>query len=279
MTQNRTAKRTRLQNFVILSLLIAFVILMGLTPLGLIPLGFIYVTILCVPVIIGTLYLGWKQGLILGLSFGLVSFYTALTKPSGLGAPLMAASPVLTFVMCVLPRMCIPLSAWFAYRFLQKKEKEKASFDAAIIFGGLIAAILGLAAVAILYFSGPLKIQMGAETADFSFTQNNLLLLMGCIVFFSALVGGVTAAFVTGKGFQRIVAQHAPAAVAAVLGSLTNTVLYLGMMLLFYAICGLNTASVLALICGTALIAGLSEAVVAAILVPPILLAVSKLRR
>ena len=68
-------------------------------------------------------------------------------------------------------------------------------------------------------------------------------------------------------------------AVAAALGSLTNTVLYLGLMLLFYIFCGIDTTSVLALIGGTALIAGSCEALAAAILVPPVLAAVSRIGR
>ena len=73
--------------------------------------------------------------------------------------------------------------------------------------------------------------------------------------------------------------EHVAAAVAAVVGSLTNTVLYLGLMLLFYVLCGIDAAPVLGLIGGTAAIAGSCEAAVAAILVPPILAALNRLRR
>lgn len=48
------------------ALLAALIILLGVTPIGLIPLGFINVTILCLPVIIGTLLLGLRTGLVLG---------------------------------------------------------------------------------------------------------------------------------------------------------------------------------------------------------------------
>ena len=60
---------------------------------------------------------------------------------------------------------------------------------------------------------------------------------------------------------------------AAVLGSLTNTVFYLGLMLLFYVIMGIDHANLLSLIGGTGLIAGTSEAVVAAIIATPVLAA------
>lgn len=66
---------------------------------------------------------------------------------------------------------------------------------------------------------------------------------------------------------------------AAVLGSLTNTVLYLGLMLLFYIICGIDTANLLAIIGGTGLIAGACEAAEAGILAKPVLSAVWKLEK
>ena len=61
--------------FTLTALFAALVFLLGLTPLGLIPLGFIYVTILAMPVIIGTLVLGLRTGLLLGLAFGGVSTF------------------------------------------------------------------------------------------------------------------------------------------------------------------------------------------------------------
>lgn len=68
----------------------------------------------------------------------------------------------------------------------------------------------------------------------------------------------------------------APAAIA---GSLTNTVLYLGLMLLFYALTGLDNAKLLAVIGGTGLVAGGLEAAAAAIIATPVMLALEKLRK
>jgi len=68
----------------------------------------------------------------------------------------------------------------------------------------------------------------------------------------------------------------APAAVA---GSLTNTVLYLGLMLLFYALTGLDSAPVLAVIGGTGLIAGSLEAVAAGLISVPVVLALEKTKK
>ena len=72
-----------------------------------------------------------------------------------------------------------------------------------------------------------------------------------------------------GKGKLAITAS-------AVAGSLTNTVFYLGLMLLFYIIMGINSERVLTLIGGTGLIAGSLEAVANALITTPVVLALRK---
>lgn len=67
--------------------------------------------------------------------------------------------------------------------------------------------------------------------------------------------------------------------VAAVAGSLTNTIFYLGLMLLFYTISGLDSASILGLIAGTGAIAGGLEAAVAAIVTLPVTIALWKIQK
>ena len=65
---------------------------------------------------------------------------------------------------------------------------------------------------------------------------------------------------------------------SAVAGSLTNTIFYLGLMLLFYVIMGINSEKVLTLIGGTGLIAGSLEAVANALITTPVVLALRKMK-
>ncbi len=191
---------TKIRNMTLTAVFIALVLLLGLTPLGLIPLGFVNVTILCVPVIVGTLLLGLKTGLVLGACFGAVSALSAFGiygTPSALAGALVAANPLLAALMCFVPRLMVPTVAHFVYK-----------------------AVAG-----------------GKENS----------------------------------------AKAVPFAAAA--GSLTNTVLYLGLMLLFYVICGINSEKVLALIGGTGLIAGTAEAVAAAVICTPVLGALWKVQK
>ena len=55
------------------ALFVAFILLLGFTPLGMIPLPWIKVSILSIPVSVGTLILGLPSGLVLGAMFGTVS--------------------------------------------------------------------------------------------------------------------------------------------------------------------------------------------------------------
>ena len=188
---------TQIMSLVKTALFMAIVLLLGFTPIGMIPLGFIYVSILCTPVVVGTLLLGLKQGLLLGFSFGAVSAINAIVRPSSLVAALMAASPALTMVMCFLPRLLVPAVAWLVYKLVSGGEHAR---KRAVPF-------------------------------------------------------------------------------AAVAGSLTNTIFYLGLMLLFYAMMGIDSNSVLALIGGTGLIAGGLEAVFAAVICTPVLAALWKVQK
>ena len=98
METNRTFKLT------VTALFIALVLLFGLTPVGLIPLGFVNVTILCVPVIVGTLLLGFRTGLILGACFadsfledrGGSSVFSVLDGRGGWAVSLTGWTPTVT---------------------------------------------------------------------------------------------------------------------------------------------------------------------------------------
>ena len=183
-----------LQTMVMTAVMAALIVVLGFTPLGLIPLGFINVTTLCIPVIIGTLVLGLKPGLVLGLSFGLVSLYKAFTSPSLLVAPILQNSVFALILMSLLPRLLLPIAAHFTFKlFARMKNGEK---------WGLV-----------------------------------------------------------------------PAAIA---GSLTNTVFYLGLMVFFYLTFRIDNPTIVTTVLSIAGVAGTSEAVVAAIITSPLVLALKK---
>ncbi len=191
---NTSMDKTRL--IIFNALFIALILVLQLTGIGIIRLGVINVTFLCAVISVGTLFLGLKSGLIQSFFFASISFYMALTSPSGLVAPILANSWFLVLVLCYLPRLLIPLAIEGVYRLTEKLTgKDK----------------LGL------------------------------------------LLGGAA-------------------------GSITNSVFYLGIMMLCYIPMFAEHPTVPATIGGILLTASIPEFIVAGIITPPIVLALRKLR-
>lgn len=191
-------KDKKVRFLVIASVFTALTFFLAISQYGIIPLGFINVTIMCIPVIIGTLLMGLKMGLVLGAAFGLASTLRAFGvagTPSTLVANLMAINPLLVIIMSMVPRLLIPVVAHLVFNLLNRGEDK-----------------------------------------------------------------------------------HKPLAigVATAAGSFTNTIFYLGLMLLFYVINGLDTAKIIGLITGTGAIAGSLEAAAAVIISIPAVRRASK---
>lgn len=86
----------------------------------------------------------------------------------------------------------------------------------------------------------------------------------------------VTIFFVYRLMTRRVPRTKTAVALASALGSLTNTVLYLGLMLLFYVICGLDSAAVLSVVAGVGALNGSLELVAAVVVCVPILAALRR---
>ncbi len=201
MNRNKTTLRT----LIMTALFIAIMLALQLTGLGLINLGIINITFYCTLIAIGTLSIGLVPGLVMAFVFAAISFWKALSAPSGLVLPIIQLGGVgvaACFLMSFVPRLLVPLAVHFASKTFGKKKPYV----------------------------------------------------------------GMT--------------------VGAVLGSLTNTVLYLGILLLSYALListysGINEkgfAGILTVVGGVVLYGGIPEAVAAGLLVPPIVTAIKKIK-
>ena len=98
------------QNFTRLTLMIALLVVLGLTPLGLIDIPPVSITTMHIPVIVGSIVLGYKYGSLLGLSFGIFSLLRGVLKPSAFVTYFnLAAStnPLGTIIMCIVPRILL----------------------------------------------------------------------------------------------------------------------------------------------------------------------------
>lgn len=148
MNEKHRRNRKKLQNLVGTALLMAIVLVLGITGLGILPLTPLGVTILQIPVIIAALAYGLRSGLTVGACFGLWSLYRAYTAPTPFNVPLM--NPLIAIV----PRMLIALVVWLLARAMQYKEKPSWGKSAVLGASGSLAnTIVVLSLMGIFYGS------------------------------------------------------------------------------------------------------------------------------
>lgn len=124
----------------------------GLPPIGIIPIGPANITIMHIPIIIGTILLGLKAGLVLGLSFGFISFIRVIAVvPSALMAPIFAASPIIAFLIAVVPRLLIPIVTFYTYTLFSKKTNKVISAVSGSLLGTLTNTIFYLGFIWLSY--------------------------------------------------------------------------------------------------------------------------------
>ncbi|MBQ7386304.1 MAG: ECF transporter S component [Ruminococcus sp.] len=121
------------------AVLAALIILMTFTPIGYIPIGPVKMTLITLPVAVGSIVLGKRSGLILGAIFGLTSFYTCFGMDF-LGNIFLGYNPLLTFVMCVVPRLACGFLPALIYDAISKKGTKRTML--AIPVAGASVAII-----------------------------------------------------------------------------------------------------------------------------------------
>lgn len=147
-----------------LALFSAIILIMVFTPyFGYIPLGFMNATIIHIPVILGALFLGPKNGAILGGIFGLTSLINNTFNPnvtSFVFSPFYTMGGihggVKSLIVCFVPRILIGIVSYYVYNFIMKLMKNKTSsrtfaFAAAGVSGALTNTLLVMFGIYILF--------------------------------------------------------------------------------------------------------------------------------
>ena len=212
------------RKIVIAGAMSAVAVILGATHWGFIPwFAGASLTIMHVPVIVGAVLEGPLVGLVIGFIFGLFSLIQAAVAPTG-PADAWFVNPLLS----ILPRLFIGPAAWLAYRLIARAGRELA-----LVLGGLLLGLTG----AFGYVIGESNVPLALVVAGLGL--------------------GMTAALVY-RSFHRS-ARSLALTVAGIVGSVTNTVLVLGVI-------GLLGYLPWKMIAAIAVANGLPEAVVAAII-------------
>lgn len=158
----------RTKNMVLIAILVAIMLLLGLTPIGSISFGFISITLMCLPMIIATLTLGLKTGIIMGVIFGAISFVKLLIYPSVLLTPLFLSplnwyEPILYILLLIVPRVLIAVTTNGMVSLL-KNANPVLKYSTASLIGSLTNTILFLGLL-YLMFSSTIGVNYGTDSA------------------------------------------------------------------------------------------------------------------
>ncbi len=212
-----TGVHNRTQSLVLLSLFTAIIMIMAFVPnLGYINLILIKATLIHIPVIIGSIFLGPKKGAFLGGVFGATSFVNNTINPSVMS---FAFSPVISFGMfgvsgifrtlftCFVSRIMIGVVAYYVYKAIRKAAKySKPSRTFALAASGVIGAmtntILVMGGIAVLYSAAYAEAKQMSQAAVFN-TILGVIFGQGLL---EAIVSGV---IVTAVGSAIMAVTHA----------------------------------------------------------------------
>lgn len=180
-------RQSKSYRITIRAILMAFIFVQGMVPfLGFIPIGFISLTIIHITVIVAAITLGTKDGMFVGLVWGLTTMIRAWTMPTTPLDTLIFTNPLVS----VLPRILVGLVAGFVFSFLYKKTKS--TFLPTIVaatLGTLTNTILVLGSMGLLY-TAPVAAQYGT-------TANGLFAVLAVAVLTNGIPEVIGAIIIT----------------------------------------------------------------------------------
>lgn len=156
-------KKQNIRKLAYLGALTAILLIFSFTPIGYLHIGTVEITFNMIPVILGATTLGALGGTILGTVFAVTSFIQCFGM-SEFGTLLFGVSPILTFVLCFVPRMIAGFLPAIIYKALVKKNSIAAHTTAALS-GSLLNTILFTAGFCLMFRGTMLGM---AESQDFA---------------------------------------------------------------------------------------------------------------
>ena len=148
-------KKANIFRLTLISLFTALMLVMNFTPLGYISTGLFSITLMTIPVALGSACTDIYGGLVLGTVFGLTSFLQAfgigfMIDPSA--AVLFNTNPLYYTLTCFVPRIAVGFISALIFRAFEKK--NKVGIPAFLLSAGAVPVfntILFMSFYAILY--------------------------------------------------------------------------------------------------------------------------------
>ena len=272
MRNNQNGSRRSTAALALTAFFAAIIVLMSFTPIGYIPLGVINATIIHIPVILGAIYLGPKSGAFLGFIFGLTSFLKNTFMPATLSAFVFShvlaeqqIGPIgilFSTIICFVPRILVGVVPYFVYKGFLAMSKGDHRVGLDTLFSGIMGVILffGISSYAR---------RAGAETA--------VSYVIGAAV-------GAAAFIVITLVSRKSQLKSLPYLYAGLTGAMTNTLLVMPLIYLFYrepyaVALNVDPDALISVILGIITFNGVMEAIVAALITVLVGASLSKVRK
>ena len=154
--------RNKTFRLVLRAILLAIIIVQAMVPwLGFIPLGFISLTIIHITVIIAAVVLGPKDGMVIGLFWGIATIVRAYAMPTTPFDTLVFTNPIIS----VVPRVLVGLVAGLVFHWIYQKNKSITISSAfAGVLGSLVNTVLVLGFMG-LFYTGATADAYGVDSA------------------------------------------------------------------------------------------------------------------
>jgi len=141
-------QKNKTYRIAILGILSAFIIIQTFVPfLGNIPIPPLNPTIIHITVIVAAFVLSTKDGMLVGLVWGLARMVKAYTLPASPLDLLLWTNPIIA----VVPRVMVGLVAGLVFHAFLKRNQEKRGMVVAAVLGSLTNTVLVLGFIALFY--------------------------------------------------------------------------------------------------------------------------------
>ncbi|MBQ9544836.1 MAG: ECF transporter S component [Clostridia bacterium] len=185
------AKDKKTLDLTVMGVLVAVIFLLTYMPLKI---GPIEMTLRMIPVVLGGILLGPVQGAILGGFFGLTSFFECfglLGMPlSAFGSFMVGLDPVLTALMCFVPRIIMGFCAALIFRAF--KQKSVVAHGVANVSGAVLNTVLFTGLLLILFWNNPAFI---AKMQEWGLDTSNLGVFVVAFVGLNGLIEALVCVF------------------------------------------------------------------------------------
>ena len=189
----KTMNMASILKLTLTAVFLAIIVVMSFTPLGYLKFGTIEISLLAIPVAAGAALLGVGGGALLGLAFGVTSLIQCFGM-SAFGTALMGISPVLTTILCIVPRILVGIASALVYKVLKSKNVQvNISSLASFLTAAVVNTILFVGLFILMF--GNTEFYAGLET---TFATTNVIAFFAAFVGVNGLVEAVASGVVGG---------------------------------------------------------------------------------